>query len=74
MASRSAPRTSAYHLSYLASGSYVELRHRRDQPGWRTDRPRAHGETADDIVTVRLANRGLWLYDGKVPPDPGVRF
>ena len=64
----------AYHLSYLTGGSYVELRRRRDQPGWRTDRPRAHGEIADDIVDVRLTNRGLWLYDGKVPPDPGVRF
>ena len=64
----------AYHLSYLTGGGYVELRRRRDQPGWRTDRPRAHGEMADDIVDVRLTNRGLWLYDGKVPPDPGVRF
>ena len=68
------PRGPTYHLSYLTGGGYVELRRRRDQPGWRTDRPRAHGEMADDIVDVRLTNRGLWLYDGKVPPDPRVRF
>ena len=62
------PEDLAYHLSYLTGGGYVELRRRRDQPGWRTDRPRAHGEMADDIVDVRLTNRGLWLLTAKFRP------
>ena len=49
------PEDLAYHLSYLADGGYVELRRRRDEPGWRSDRPprprrgcRRHRERAAD--------------------------
>lgn len=68
------PDDLAFHLDYLAEGGYLEVQRRRDEPGWRTDRPRPRGESPEDIVLVRLTNRGLWLYDGKVDPDPGVRF
>ncbi len=68
------PEDLAFHLNYLAEGGYLDVRRRRDEPGWRGDRPRPQGEAPDDIVLVRLTNRGLWLYDGKIDADPGVRF
>src|SRR5574341_1367168 len=59
-----------FHLQYLERGGYVELVRRRETPAWRAEEPPKRGESADDIIRVQLTNKGLWLYDKKIPADP----
>ena len=61
-----------FHLEYLANGEYVELRRRRDTREGRGDRV-SNGDPSE-IQLMRLTNRGLNLYDGRIDSDPGVKF
>lgn len=62
-----------FHLVYLQEAGLVELKRRRDLPGFRTDRPHREG-SPDDIMQLGITNKGVQLYDKKIGEDPGVKF
>jgi hypothetical protein len=54
------------HLAFLEGAGLVEMQ--------RAAGPAGDDEAPGRIALVRLTNRGLMMYDRKIPLEPGIRF
>jgi hypothetical protein len=61
-----------FHLLYLSGAELLNTRRRQDTGDWRPDR--IGDAKPEEIEFVKLTNKGLNLYDGRIEPDPGVKF
>jgi hypothetical protein len=66
------PRELGVRLEYLAAKSYIEVIRRKDMPGFDRLRGRGGRGRPQDIVAIKLTPRGLDLFQGAIPADPGV--
>lgn len=61
-------------LCYLEEKGYVELRRRKDIPGYHRKLDEPGGGRANDLVTAKLTAKGIDLVEGNIPNDPGIGF